>query len=103
MTGHMSHPDFGILWHVDHEDILQLTSLASAVPLVVPCSRTAIGSLHNTALFAPTAEPRRPTTRSHSITCVPAEVRRLTTVPTTSCWPARTATLPRQTRRWWRF
>ena len=58
-------PQFGILWQVEHEDILQLTPLASAVPLVVQCSRTAIGSLLNTAQFARIAEPRPQITRSH--------------------------------------
>jgi hypothetical protein len=99
----MSHPRIGILWHVDHEGTLQLTSLASAVLLVVQCSRTAIGSLHNTAPFARTAERKHRNTRSRSITCAHAGVRRLTTVPTTWFWPARTATLRRPTLRWWRF
>src|SRR5918993_5559377 len=99
----MSHPRFGILWHVDHEGTLQLTSLASAVPLVVQCSRTAIGSLHNTAPFARIAERKHRNTRSLSITCDPAGARRLTTVRTTWFLPARTATLRRLTLRWWRF
>jgi hypothetical protein len=98
-----THPQFGILWHDEHEDILQLTSLASAVPLVVQCSRTAIGSLHNTARFARIAEPKRLIRQSPWIMCVRAEARRLTTVRTTWYLRARTATLQRPTLRWWRF
>src|SRR5215210_445275 len=99
----MSHPQFGILWHVEHEGILHLTFLASAVPLVVQCSPIAIGFLHNTVPFARIAELKRPSRLSRSITCDPAGVRRLTTVLTTWCSRARTATPQRRILRWWRF
>ena len=49
---------FGILWHADHEDILQFQSPVSAVPQVAPCSPTAIGFSLSTVQFARIAAPR---------------------------------------------
>ena len=103
MSRLMHHLQPGILWHVDHEDILQLTLPTFAVPLVAPCSRTVIGSSLSTVRCARTAALTRLRQPSPSITSGPAGVRRRTIDRTTWCWPAGTATRRRPTLPWWRF
>ena len=90
------------LWQVEHEDILQfpLPSFRRSPGRSMQSHRDWLLVQHGPVCAYCGTETT--TKRSPWTMFGPAEVRRLTTVRTTSSWPAGTATRPRPTRRWWR-